>query len=253
MWDTKLAKQVFQLGLPPLLMQLTACVLQAVQMRQIAYYGNLYGIAHGYSGGDDIAVGAFGIVFVVSLLAFLPILGLNQGVQPIVGYNIGARHYDRVAHSLRLAMLVMLIFTFIFSAAFFMFPEALLYPFSNDKEGPELLQLCCHAVRIFVLMLPAAGMTVVMTGYLQSNGSPKLAILLTAVRQIIFYVPLILILPPMFESHVGTSGLDGIWFAFPICDFATFIFVLLLLVHEFKRLKRLHRKTENDNAILETE
>ncbi|MDR3198998.1 MAG: MATE family efflux transporter [Planctomycetaceae bacterium] len=230
-WDFELSRQVFLLGMPPFIMQSIASVLQAIQMRQIFYYGNLYGVAHQIENGGDLAVGAFGIVFVVSMAVFLPILGLNQGVQPIVGYNIGARHFDRVARTLRLALGSVLTFTLICSVALFVFPEMLLRPFADVEGGTDLLKLGCRAARIFVLMLPAAGIVVVMAGYFQSNGTPKLAIALTLIRQVVFFVPLILILPYYF-------GLDGIWFATPICDLGSFIFVAVLLRRELKKLRQ---------------
>jgi Na+-driven multidrug efflux pump len=230
-WDAELARQVFLLGMPPFIMQSVACVLQAIQMRQIFFYGNLYGMTHNIENGGDVAVGAFGIVFVVSMSVFFPILGLNQGVQPIVGYNIGARHFDRVARTLKLALCTVLVFTMVCSIALFVFPETLLHPFADVDDGSELLVLGCRAARIFVLMLPAAGMVVVMAGYFQAKGAPKLAIALTLIRQVVLFVPLILILPQYF-------GLDGIWSAIPICDFGSFLFVAVLLVQEFKRLRK---------------
>ncbi|MDR2438563.1 MAG: MATE family efflux transporter [Planctomycetaceae bacterium] len=231
-WDFELSRQVFLLGMPPFIMQSIACVLQAIQMRQIFYYGNLYGMAHHIENGGDLAVGAFGIVFVVSMAVFLPILGLNQGVQPIVGYNIGARHFDRVAKTLRLALGSVITFTLICSIALFVFPEILLRPFAGLEGGTDLLKLGCRAARIFVLMLPAAGIVIVMAGYFQSNGTPKLAIAITLIRQVVLFVPLILILPHYF-------GLDGIWFAIPICDFGSFVFVAILLQRELKKLRQL--------------
>ncbi|MDR2755817.1 MAG: MATE family efflux transporter [Planctomycetaceae bacterium] len=231
-WDFELSRQVFLLGMPPFIMQSIACVLQAIQMRQIFYYGNLYGIANHIEHGGDLAVGAFGIVFVVSMAVFLPILGLNQGVQPIVGYNIGARHFDRVAKALCLSLGSVITFTLICSIVLFVFPEILLRPFAGVDGGADLLKLGCRAARIFGLMLPAAGIVVVMAGYFQSNGTPKLAIALTLIRQVVLFVPLILILPHYF-------GLDGIWFSAPVCDFGSFIFVAVLLQRELKKLRRL--------------
>lgn len=231
-WDSELARQVFLLGMPPLVMQSIACVLQAIQMRQIFFYGDLYGANLHIKDGGDLAVGAFGIVFVVSMAVFLPILGLNQGMQPIVGYNIGARHFDRVAKTLRLSLGSVLTFTLICALGLFIFPEILLRPFANIDGGSDLLRLGCRAARIFVLMLPAAGLVVVTAGYFQSNGSPKLAIALTLIRQVVLFVPLILILPQYF-------GLDGIWAAIPLCDLGSFVFVAALLHRELKKLKRL--------------
>jgi putative MATE family efflux protein len=242
-WDTALAKEVFLLGMPPFIMQSISCVLQAIQIRQIIYYGNLYGATHGIEHGGDVAVGAFGIVFVVSMAIVLPILGLNQGVQPIVGYNTGALRFDRVSRTLKLALCTVFIFTSVCSIAMFFFAEILLYPFANVEDGSELLTLGCRAARIFVSMLAAAGVVIVMAGYFQANGAPGLAIRLTVIRQVILFIPMILILPLFF-------GLDGVWLAIPFCDFCSFLFVAVLIYREFKRLHlRLSVKSNGNKAM----
>jgi putative MATE family efflux protein len=233
-WDSELAKSVFMLGMPPFIMQSIACVLQAIQMRQISYYGNIYGETHGIENGGDVAVGAFGIVFVVLMVVILPILGLNQGVQPIVGYNIGANRFDRVIQTLKLALGTVFVFTAFCTVALFFFPEILLWPFAGVDDadgGSELLALGCRAAGISSVMLPAAGIVIVTAGYFQAKGDPKIAVKLTLIRQVILFVPLILILPLFF-------GLDGVWAAVPICDFGSFLFVAFLLRHEFKRYNR---------------
>lgn len=230
-WNTELAKSVFILGMPPFVIQTVSCVLQGIQLKQIAYYGDLYGKANGIEHGGDIAVGAFGIVFVVSLAFILPILGLNQGVQSIVGYNIGAKHYDRVRKTLKMALGIVTVFTVIITAVLLAFPEVILRPFTDVEGKAELLALGCRATRFFVLMLPAAGVVIVMAGYFQARGSAKLAITMTLIRQVVLFVPLILILPHYF-------GLDGVWVSIPLCDIGSFFFVAVLLWRELKKLKR---------------
>jgi putative MATE family efflux protein len=240
------AKEVFILGLPPLIMQVVACALQALQMNQLMFYGNRYGEVHGIEGYGHIAVGAFGILFIVSMCFYLTVIGLNQGVQPIVGYNIGAKKFDRVSSTLKLAIWCVVVFTLVCVVLMFCFPRVIFSPFVNpEKSGSDLMiSLAVHATRIMLSMLPFAGVVIVMTGYFQSNGQPKAAIWLTLIRQVVLFIPLIIILPRVFEVCVRGSGLDGIWFSLPICDFGSFLFAMFLLRRELKRLKTLGQKEE---------
>jgi putative MATE family efflux protein len=249
----KLAREVFILGLPPFIMQAVGCLLQALQMNQLMFYGNRYGELHGILNGGHIAVGAFGIVFIVSMCVYLTIIGLNQGVQPIVGYNIGAGKFNRVAGTLKLAIFSVTVFTFGCVFMFFVFPHVILAPFVDvsDAANAEMMRMSIHAVKIFVSMLPLAGIVIVMTGYFQSNGQPKIAIMLTLIRQAVLFIPLLVVLPWIFEGVLGGSGLDGLWYAMPICDAGSFIFAVYLLQKELKRLKTTKRKIQNENIELQ--
>ncbi|MDR1477671.1 MAG: MATE family efflux transporter [Planctomycetaceae bacterium] len=242
--DFKLAKEVFMLGLPPFIMQAVGCILQALQMNQLMFYGNKFGAVHGIENCGNIAVGAFGVVFIVSMCVYLTIIGLNQGVQPIVGYNIGARKFHRVAGTLKLAIFSVIIFTFVCVLLFFIFPHIILAPFADQSHAAnaEMIKMATHAVKIFVSMLPLAGIVIVMTGYFQSNGQPKIAIALTLIRQAVLFIPLIIVLPWAFENSLGGDGLDGIWYAMPICDIGSFAFTVYLLLRELKRLKSFDKK-----------
>jgi Na+-driven multidrug efflux pump len=226
-------------------MQAVGCILQALQMNQLMFYGNKFGEVRGIENGGHIAVGAFGIVFIVSMCVYLTIIGLNQGVQPIVGYNIGAKKFNRVASTLKLAILCVVIFTLICVFLFFVFPHIILMPFADQSHAAdmEMIKMATHAVKILVSMLPLAGIVIVMTGYFQSNGQPKIAISLTLIRQAVLFIPLIIVLPRIFEKLLGGDGLDGIWYALPICDIGSFIFTMYLLRRELKRLKLLDKKT----------
>jgi len=229
-WDGKLAKEVFRLGMPPFIMQAVACLIQIIQVRQIAYYGELYGQKHGIEHGGDIALGAFGILFVVWMVTIFPILGINQGAQPIIGYNFGARHFDRVAKTLRLAVYYVTGLSFILTIVLMMFPEVLLRPFVGGENGAAMLELACRATRIACCFLVAGGITIVAAGYYQAIGNARMAITLTLIRQAVVFVPMLLLMPYLF-------GLDGIWLAIPITDFAALIVTLLLLMRELPRLK----------------
>jgi putative MATE family efflux protein len=235
-WNGALAKEVFTLGMPPFIMQTVACVIQVVQFRQIAYYGNLYGIEHNFKNGGDIAIEAFGILFIVWMVTIFPILGINQGAQPIIGYNRGAGHPDRVAKTLRLAIWYVTGITIACTVVLMIFPEVLLRPFTGGEDGVNKLALACRATRIACCCLATAGVTIVLAGYYQAIGNPRMAITLTLIRQVIVVVPMLVLLPRFF-------GLDGVWMAIPISDLAALCVTLVLLRRELARLKA-HTKSD---------
>ena len=238
-WNTPLAWPVFLLGLPPFIMQLVACVLQGVQNRQLGFYGDLYGLRVGLNNGGDLAISVMGILFVVFMMVWMPLLGLNQGAQPIIGYNIGANRFDRVRKALKLAIVAGLVYTTVCAAVIVIFPGHLVAPFMSpdSSDRAEFIQLGGHALRIVCSVLPLAGIVVVVAGYFQSNGMPKIAIALTLFRQVIFLLPLLFILPWCLESLDNHSGLDGVWFAILISDVSTFALATFFLLREMKRLK----------------
>ena len=238
-WNTPLARQVFLFGLPPFIMQLVGCVLQGIQNRQLGFYGDLYGLRIGLQNGGDLAISVMGILFVVFMMVWMPLLGLNQGVQPIVGYNIGSRRFDRVRKVLKLAIAAGLVYAAICAAAIVIFPEYLVAPFTSpgSPDRMELIRLGGYALRIVCSVLPLAGVIVIAAGYFQSNGMPQIAIALTLLRQVGFLLPLLFLLPQWFESSGHHSGLDGIWFAFLISDVGTFVLAAVFLWREMHRLK----------------
>ena len=234
-WNGTLAKEVFALGMPPFIMQTVACLIQIIQVRQIAHYGELYGQKHGFEHGGDIALGAFGILFVVWMVTIFSILGINQGAQPIIGYNRGAGHFDRVAKTLRLTIYYVTCIAIAFTVVLMVFPEILLRPFTSEENGEAMLPLACRATRIACCMLVAAGVTIAMSGYYQAIGNARMAIVITLIRQVGVFVPMLLTMPFFW-------GLDGIWIAIPITDVVALFVTLVLLRRELARLKGVRNK-----------
>ncbi|MDR0326794.1 MAG: hypothetical protein LBI05_00710, partial [Planctomycetaceae bacterium] len=173
---------------------------------------------------------AFGVLFIVWMVTIFPILGINQGAQPIIGYNRGAGHPDRVAKTLRLAIWYVTAITIICTIVLMIFPEVLLHPFTGGEDGAHKLALACRATRIACCCLATAGVTIVLAGYYQAIGNPRMAITLSLIRQVIVVVPMLVVLPHFW-------GLDGVWMAVPISDFAALLVSLVLLKREFERLK----------------
>ena len=237
-WNGNLAKEVFALGMPPFIMQTVTCLIQIIQVRQIAYYGELYGKERGFEHGGDIAIGAFGVLFVVWLVTIHPILGINQGAQPIIGYNFGAQRIDRVVKTLRLTIYYGTGTAFVFTAVLMAFPDVLLSPFVGGEHRDEMLALACQAARIACMCLAAAAVAIVGAGYFQAVGNARVAIILTLIRQVVIFIPVLLLMPRL-------AGLNGVWLAFPVSDLAALVATLVLLALEIPKLKAKTRQCES--------
>ena len=158
--------------------------------------------------GGDIAIAAFGIINRLLAFLFMPMFGVVQGMQPLVGYNVGAKNLERARHSIRLSINATTVMAIAAFVILFIFPRQLLNIFSSDQE---LLDLGTHAMRIIVIMLPTIGFQVVVAGMYQAMGRAKEALILSSLRQVILLIPLILLLPHFF-------GLNGVWYSFFLAD-----------------------------------
>jgi Na+-driven multidrug efflux pump len=156
------------------------------------------------------------------------IIGLNQGTQPIIGYNFGAKMYGRMFSTLKYAVVIATgLSTFGYLVGTFM-PSVMASLFTRDIE---LQAIATRALRISVTMFPVIGFQIVVTNFFQSIGKAKISIFLSLTRQFIFLIPCLLILPPVF-------GLTGAWSAMPVSDgFATIIaaFTIFIFYRKFKR------------------
>ena len=241
-FNDRLVVQIVSYGFPPFVMQIMGCVLQILQNRQLKYYGEIYGNLHGLENGAEISIAIMGILFSVFLLFLMPLLGLGQGMQPIVGYNIGAKRFDRVSQTLTLALFSAFLFSSLTFVLVMLRPEWFILPFIklNSPDHAEILLLGIHAVRIFSVMIPGVGIVVIMTSYFQSCGKPLLSLFLTLFRQVFLLVPLLLFLPCVFERIPASTGLDGIWYSTPISDFGAIVLAIVFLIFEFRSLRGRH-------------
>lgn len=215
--DPQIVRQIITLGSAPFAIQVAASLLNFVLNASLKNYGG------------DIAIAGMGIVSSLSMLILMPIFGINQGAQPIIGYNYGAKKYDRVKETLKLAMLgatgvVMIGFTITQ-----LYPREIIALFSPGDQG--LIEFGAHALRIFLLMFPIVGAQIVGANYFQAVGKPKQAMFLSLTRQVLVLIPMILILPKFF-------GLDGILYAGPVSDLISAVLTGLLLSWELKRYSR---------------
>ncbi len=192
----ELCVQVLRMGLPPFLMNACACLVVIVVNRQLLVYGG------------DLAIGAYGVFNPLSTLVFMVVLGVTQGMQPIVSYNFGAGRLDRVRRALALGVAAGLLITTAGWALMAGMPFFLARLFTNDAA---LLALSVRALRVGGMLFFVVGGQVVITSCFQFVGMSAAASVLSLSRQLLFLIPALLILP----LHMG---LDGVWYSLPLSD-----------------------------------
>ncbi len=208
-------RNILAIGLSPFSMNACACIIVIFINTALVRYGG------------DLAVGAYGIANRIGFLFFMIVMGINQGMQPIAGYNYGARQYDRMLRVLNYSMfwatLVMTIGWLV--------GELIPYPcarmFTSDEE---LIGIAVRGIRINMLLFPLIGSQAVITNFFQSIGKAKVSIFLSLSRQMIYLLPLLLILPPIM-------GVDGVWAALPASDGVAFITAWIIMIRYMRKMK----------------
>ena len=215
----EIAARIVALGFAPFAMQLAASVLNALLTRQLQRFGG------------DLAIAAMGIIFSLNMLILMPVFGINQGAQPLIGYNYGARRFDRVKQALRLAIGAATAVVALGFAVVQLFPASLVRLFS--RESAELLSIGVTAIRLVLMTLPVVGFQIVAASYFQAVGKPRQAMMLMLSRQVLLLIPAILILPRFF-------GLLGIYYAVPLADLGSALLTGAWLALELRKLGRQH-------------
>ncbi|WP_065219380.1 MULTISPECIES: MATE family efflux transporter [Butyricimonas] len=203
------------IGLSPFLMNLCACFVVILINKSLK--------AH----GGDLAIGAYGIVNRVVFLFIMIVMGFNQGMQPIAGYNFGARQFGRLIQVLKYTVFCGVAVTTIGFLAGQLFPRSIVYLFTTDAE---LIRIAVEGLRIVLIFFPVVGFQMVTSSFFQSIGMAKKAIFLSLTRQLLFLIPSLLILPRFF-------GTDGVWMSMPVADAIATIVAALMLRWQLKHLK----------------
>jgi putative MATE family efflux protein len=214
-------RKILLIGSPPFTLQLAACVLQAVMNHQL------------YAYGGNMAIAVMGIIYRFVLMILMPLFGLNQGAQPIIGYNFGAKKFDRVKKTLLMAVLWACAVTAFGFTIVMIFPTQVVRLF--DPRNEKLAVLGTHAMRVSMLMLPIVGFQIVSASYFQAVGKPKISMLLSLSRQVLLLIPAVLILPHFF-------GLDGVWAALPTADACSSLLTGTCLFFELRHLQQRHEE-----------
>ena len=224
--DTRVAKDSLAIGMGPFLMNAAACLVTLFINQQLRKYSG------------DMGIGAYGICNRFIFMFAMICMGLNQGMQPIAGYNYGARKYSRVKEVFwRTAALATIMTTICFIIGVFI-PEMAVGIFTHDKE---LMNLSSRAMRIMLIVFPIVGFQMISTNFFQSLGMVRKSVILSLSRQILFLLPLLYLLPINF-------GADGVWISFPISDAMATVLTIILLMRLFKKFSKL--KDGDDPGIL---
>jgi putative MATE family efflux protein len=216
---------IVTIGFASFSMQIAASLVHGLFAKQL--------IVH----GGDIAVGAMGIINSVSMMLVMAIIALNMASQPIIGFNYGARNYDRVLRTVSLGIRAATLIAIGGWILAMVVPGQIVGLFNSDDQ--ELRIIGARGLRIFAALLPFVGFQIIASNLFQSVGKAKLATLLSLLRQVIYLIPLLLILPQFF-------GLTGVWLSMPVSDFlasiTSFIFlrreILSLSIRREKCVKR---------------
>lgn len=218
---------IVAIGFSPFFIQAAGSFIGALLNNSLKFYGG------------DMGQGSYAILSSISAMFLMPIFGMNQALQPIIGFNYGAQYYDRVKKA---------VFTGIISAAVVLGTATLVMLTYADQiirfmtPSEALIEATVPAVKYLFGLITLLSVQIISTTFFQSIGKARVSFFLSLSRQVLTLIPLILILPGIF-------GLNGIWMSFPISDVVSFIFALVLLIIQFRKLDQLHSAKLRDDEV----
>ena len=218
----RIVRDVLAIGMSPFLMNLTACFIVILINKGLKTYGG------------DLMIGAYGIVNRLAFVFVMIVMGVNQGMQPIAGYNFGAQQYDRVLRVLKLTIVCAVGIT---TAGFLVgefAPRLAVSLFTSDEE---LIRLSVEGMRIVFVFFPIIGFQMVATNFFQSIGMAGKAIFMSLSRQLLFLMPGLLFLPRFFEVSTPWDGSWGVWCAMPLSDFLATVVAFFMLTHQLRKFR----------------
>ncbi len=213
--ESKIIKGILVIAITPFCMELASGFIHLITNKVLKVYGG------------DLAIGAMTAITSINLLFLMPVYGISQGMQTIIAYNYGAKQFERAKKALLIGIVAATIVLSFGIFAILLFPKLFIGIFTKDAI---LTDLALNGIYIYSLTLPAIGICILGTVYFQSIGSAKKSIVLSLLRQVIVFIPLILIVPKYF-------GLNGVWAAQPLADLVSMIIIGLFLIKEFKYCK----------------
>ena len=216
----RIIRNILAIGMSPFFMNACACIIVIFINRNLLTYGG------------DLAVGAYGIANRVAFIFVMVTMGVNQGMQPIAGYNYGAQKFDRLLRVLKLAMIsATCVTTSGFLVAEFC-PRLCVSLFTDDAQ---LTSLSINGLRILMAAMPIVGYQMVITNFFQSIGMAKISIVLSLTRQLLLLLPLLILLPPCF-------GIDGVWMSMPVSDTLSALLAFVVMSRYMKKFTMLHQQ-----------
>ncbi|MGI6243192.1 MAG: MATE family efflux transporter [Prevotella sp.] len=211
-----LVKNIIGIGISPFLMNVCACIVVIFMNNQFVKYGG------------DLSVGSYGIANAIGTVFVMFIMGLNQGVQPIAGYNYGSQQIDRLMRVLKLAIIAATCIMTVGWLIAMLLPNFCARMFTKDAT---LIQLSIKAIRINMLFYPLIGFQMVVTNFFQCIGKVKISIFLSLSRQLLFLLPLLAVLPTFF-------GVDGVWYSLPTSDLTAAIVAAVIMQTYMRKFKK---------------
>ena len=235
-FDWKIVGNILSIGLAPFLMNICASTVAAFVNTAMLRYGGMgiHDIVTREHGAADLYVGAYGIVNRVALLFVMVVQGLNQGMQPIVGYNYGAKNYDRVRKAVFLTIgcgVAIATLGFVLGETI---PHIIARGFVDSAKGGNeqlLVDIASQGLRLVLTVFPLVGFQIVVGGFFQYIGKAPLAIFVSLTRQLLFLLPLLWILP-------RSLGAYGVWISMPIADTASIILAMVLFVWQIRKISK---------------
>lgn len=219
---SQIVKSIISIGISPFSMNVCSCIIVIFINNQLVHYGG------------DLSVGAYGISNKILFIFVMFVIGLNQGMQPIAGYNYGAQKFDRLMHVVKLTMLsATAVMTVGWCLAIFM-PRLCVRLFTTDAT---LISLSANALRIMCCMFPIVGYQMVVTNFFQCIGKVKVSIFLSLSRQLIFLLPMLWLLPHLFQ-------LNGVWFSMPASDLLASLVTAWIMARYMRKFMRQQQEKE---------
>lgn len=218
----KIVRDMLAIGMSPFLMNLAACFIVILINKGLKNYGG------------DLMIGAYGIVNRLAFFFVMIVLGINQGMQPIAGYNFGARQYERV---LRVLHLTIIGATCVTATGFLIgefAPRLAVGLFTTD---PELIRLASEGMRIVFICFPIIGFQMVATNFFMSIGMAGKAIFLSLSRQLLFLMPGLLFLPRIFDECTRWDGSWGVWCSMPLSDLLASAVAFFMLSYQLRKFR----------------
>ncbi len=212
----RIVSAILGIGMSPFLMNSCSCIVVIIINTSLQSYGG------------DMAIGAYGIVNRMLTLFVMVVLGLTQGMQPIIGYNYGANRFDRVKQTLHYGLIFGGCITTFGFLANELIPGVIVSFFTDSSE---LLAVSRNGLRIMSAAFAIVGLQIVITQFFQSIGKSQISIFLSLSRQLLFLIPCLLVLP----RHYGT---DGVWWSIPIADMVAFVVALIALLYHIRKMSR---------------
>ncbi|ATV26854.1 MATE family efflux transporter [Prevotella intermedia] len=211
-----LVRNIISIGISPFLMNACACIIVIFINNQLVKFGG------------DIAVGAYGIANSIAMIFIMFVIGLNQGMQPIAGYNYGAQQYDRMMRVVKLSIITAICIMLTGWTLAMFAPYYCARMFTKD---PELVKGSIKAIQIIMMMYPFIGCQMVITNFFQCIGKVKISIFLSLSRQLLFLLPLLVLLPNIY-------GINGVWASMPTSDLISVVVAISIMTVYLRRFKK---------------